>query len=226
MSVPAAISLPALRLLSCAAFGLVMAGCVTAHDPALGAYPGNSASSDSSYYEKTPAGFGSLRQEEIALQISGSGIMVRMIPLDESVIRVLTPDSYKSMRDLTRNHSRAIEQTLRRYGTRHGSIWLVSFYGVEAESRFAPLDITITSGGREFRPFDFIPLTSGFSEQRVRQRETYSALYIFDGDIQLNQPITVAYQTSTNDSWEETLQQIERERAMILARASKSNQGL
>jgi len=93
---------------------------------------------------------------------------------------------------------------------------------VEPDAQFTPMDLMITSGGRDFRAYDLIPLTTGFGEQRLRQRETQSAVYVFDGDIQLNQPVIVTYQSDRDESWETTLQQIERERALVRARASKS----
>jgi hypothetical protein len=147
--------------------------------------------------------------------------MIRALPLSESIIRLLTPDSYKAMHDLKQSSMKAITAVARRYGARKISIWYVSFYGVEPDARFIPMDLTIASGGRDFRPYDLVPLTSGFGEQKLRQRETQSALYIFDGDIQLEQPVTASYQGNTDDSWEQTLQDLERERALVRARASK-----
>ena len=48
-----------------------------------------------------PAGFGTLRQDDIALKVSpASGLQVRAIPLDERIIRLLSPDSYRSLREL------------------------------------------------------------------------------------------------------------------------------
>ena len=40
-----------------------------------------------------PAGFGTLRQDDIALKLQVEQVQVRAIPLDEAVIRVLAPDS-------------------------------------------------------------------------------------------------------------------------------------
>jgi hypothetical protein len=147
--------------------------------------------------------------------------MIRALPLSESIIRLLTPDSYKAMHDLKQSSMKAITAVARRYSARKISIWYVSFYGVEPDARFAPMDLTVASSGRDFRPYDVVPLTSGFGEQKLRQRETQSALYIFDGDIQLEQPVTVSYQGNSDDSWEQTLQVLEREQALVRARASK-----
>lgn len=182
---------------------------------------GAAAAADSANNGLIPAGFGSMRQDDIALHVDGPGIRIRVLPLEESIIRVLTPDSYKSTRDLKSSKQKGIDAIARRYGARGTSVWLVSFYGVEQDTRFSPMDLMLTSAGRDFRPYDVIPLTTGFGEQRLRQRETQNALYIFDGDVPINQPLTVTYQQAKDESWEKVLQQIERERALILARASK-----
>ncbi|HEY5087622.1 MAG TPA: hypothetical protein VII66_09725, partial [Gemmatimonadaceae bacterium] len=84
-------------------------------------------------------------------------------------------------------------------------------------------DLIITSGGRDFRPYDILSLTIGFGENRLKQRETQSALYVYDGDVQVNQPLSIAYQGGVDASWDQTLQIIERERAMVRARSGKPN---
>lgn len=168
-----------------------------------------------------PPGYGSLRQDDLSLHISGSSVLLRALPLDEALIRLLTPDSYRALHDLKESNRAAIEAIARRYGGRAVSVWLVSFYGVEPDARFAPGDVIATSSGRDFRPYEIIPLTVGFGEQRLRQRETQSALYLYDGDVQVDHPIAVTYQGVTDDTWDQTLQRVERERAMVRARVGK-----
>lgn len=218
-----------LRVISPAVIsGMMLGGCVSNYSPGtdLQAVVATKDSSLSPNYTDKgliPAGYGSMKQEDIALHVSNAGVMVRFVPLDESVIRVLLPDSYKSLHDLKDSYAKRISQAGRRYGSLHPSVWYISFFGIDADSRFAPQDVTVSSAGRDFRAFDFIPLTTGFGDQRVRQRETHSAIYIFDGAVLTSQPLTVSYQGVKTDSWDAILQQIERERAMILARASKAN---
>jgi hypothetical protein len=170
-----------------------------------------------------PPGYGSLRQDDLSLHIDAGTVLVRALPLDESLIRLLTPDSYRALHDLKEGSRGPIEAIARRYGGRPVSVWLVSFYGVEPNARFTPGDLIITSGGRDFRPYDILTLTVGFGENRLRQRETQSALYVYDGDVQINQPVSIAYQAAVDASWDQTLQVIERERAMVRARSGKSN---
>lgn len=168
-----------------------------------------------------PAGFGSLRQDEIAIRLEPQGLIVRAIPLDESVIRLLTPDSYRALRDLEESNRRTIDAIARRSGGRSPDLWYVSFYGLEENARFSPMELVITSGGQDFRPIDVIPLSTGFGEQRLRQRETQSAVYVYPGDIDVDHPLTVSFQGQQSVIWEQVLQRIERERALVKARATR-----
>jgi hypothetical protein len=169
-----------------------------------------------------PAGFGSLRQDDIAIRLELQGIILRAIPLDESIIRLLSPDSYRALRDLEESNRRAIERITRRSGGRSPDLWYVSFYGLEENARFSPMELVITSGGQDFRPIDVIPLSTGFGEQRLHQRETQSAVYIYSGDIDVDHPLVVTFQGQRSAIWEQLLQRIERERALVRARASRS----
>jgi hypothetical protein len=147
-------------------------------------------------------------------------LIVRAIPLDENVIRLLTTDSYRALRDLEESNRTAIDRITRRSGGRRPAVWYVSFYGLQPEVRFSPMDLVITSAGQDFRPIDVLPLTTGFGEQRLSQRETQSAVYLYPGDIDVDHPLVVTFQGERDATWEQTLQRIERERALVRARAT------
>jgi len=85
------------------------------------------------------------------------------------------------------------------------------------------MELVITSAGQDFRPIDVIPLTTGFGEQRLRQRETQSAVYLYPAEVDVDHPLTVSFQGERNSSWEQLLQRIERERALVRARATGSS---
>ncbi len=168
-----------------------------------------------------PVGFGTLRQDDIAIRIELQGLIVRAIPLDENLIRLLTPDSYRALRDLQESNKQAIAAVTRRTGGRAPDLWYVSFYGVQPDVHFSPMELVITSGGRDFRALEILPLSAGFGEQRLTQRETQSAIYLFDDAIDLDQPLTVTFQNVRNDDWEQILTRVERERALVRARATR-----
>jgi hypothetical protein len=168
-----------------------------------------------------PPGFGTLRQDDISLRLTISNLQVRATPLDESIIRLLSPDSYRALSELKRSKSEAIAAVARRNAVRELSLWYVSFFAVEqGETRFSPREFIITNVGRDFRPLDILPITPGFGEQRLRQNGRQDGLYVFDGQLDVQQPLTVSYETARNDSWGQMLPQIERERALVKSRAA------
>jgi hypothetical protein len=114
-------------------------------------------------------------------------------------------------------------------GIRDPRVWYVSFYGLAPNAHFVPTDLTVTSGGREYRPFDVLPITNGFGSQRLQPRETQSGLLLFEEGIDVNQPLAVTMGSIRNNDWSNDpttaaiLNLIEAERASIRARAGRTN---
>lgn len=197
-----------------------MMACVTTPQGATGA----AIVEDTTDVALVPPGYGSLRQDELAIRLQPPGLVVRAIPLEEGLIRLLTPDSYRTLHDLRTSASNSLGSISRRLGGRPVSPWLVSFFGVEPEVRFSPTDLIVTSTGRDFRALDIIPLSAGFGEQRLRQRETQTAIFVFEAEIDVNQPLVMSFMSERNEFWEHLLPRIERERALVRARASRPAQ--
>ena len=168
-----------------------------------------------------PAGYGSLKQDDISIRLQLGGLLVRATPLDESVIRLLASDSYRSLHDRRESERARIASLATRYGVRGFSVWSISYYGMETDVRFSPSEVIISSVGRDFRPIEFIPLTTGFGQQRLGQHDTQTALYLFDEAVDVNQPLTMTVETTRSAGWQETLQLIERERALVRSRAGR-----
>jgi hypothetical protein len=167
-----------------------------------------------------PAGYGSLKQEDVAIRIARRGLQVQAIPLDETIIRVLSPDSYRALREQLTNRKPALDSLARRSGLAGFSVWLVRFHGLEqGETPFSPMEFIVTSVGRDFRPIEIFPVTPGFGQQRLRQREVQTALYAFDPQLNVNQPMTVQYESTRNTDWSVILSRIERERVLVRSRA-------
>jgi hypothetical protein len=202
---------------------IALAAACAAGGTATAAQEGSLApiSDDTIGRANVPVGFGTLRQDDIAIRMELQGLILRAIPLDENLIRLLTADSYHALRDLQESNKKAIAAVTRRTGGRSPDLWYVSFYGVEPDVHFSPMELVITSSGRDFRPLEVLPLSSGFGEQRLTQRETQSAIYLFDDAIDLDQPLSVTFQNVRNGDWEQILTRVERERALVRARASR-----
>ena len=168
-----------------------------------------------------PPGYGTLRQDDIAVRVQLQGVQVKAIPLDESIIRVLSPDSYRALRDLVESKRDQLATIASRRGLRQPKLWYVSYFGLEPEARFSPMEFVITSAGREFRPVEIVPLSTGWGQQRLRQREVQSAIYLFEDGVELEQPLIVTVESARDASWAQTLRRIERERALVRSRAGR-----
>ncbi len=167
-----------------------------------------------------PTGLGTLRQDDIAVKVRFNALQVRVLPLDESVIRTLSPDSYRALYELRASKRAAVDAVQRRTGLPGTSLWYVQFFNQEqGEARFSPMELVINSAGRDFRALEVLALTPGFGEQRLRQREVQAALYIFDPAVDINQPLTITFETQSSAAWEALLKKVDRERTLIRSRA-------
>lgn len=168
-----------------------------------------------------PAGYGTLRQDDIAIRLALPDVQLKLIPLDESVLRVLSADSYRALRGLSESRNEALARLTTMHNLRERRLWYATFFGLGPDARFTPTDITVTAAGREFRPVEILPLTAGFGAQRLQPRETQAALYLFEDGLDVAQPVTVAAGLQRSDGWRDILRTIDRERALIRSRAAR-----
>lgn len=169
-----------------------------------------------------PAGFGTLRQDQVAIRVQTLGLTVSAIPLEESIIRALAPDSYRSLHALRESKAVPLAALATRNGLPAVQAWYVTFFNIQqGEARFDAFDFVVRSAGQDFRPLDALPLTPGFGAGRVAQRGQQSAIYAFDPQIDLNQPLSVASLGQQTTVWGDAiLPLIERERSAVWSRAA------
>lgn len=203
--------------------GALVASRPLAAQPPQRADLGRRQTGDTTDVSMVPAGFGSLRQDDLSIKVApASGLQVRAMPLDERLIRLLSPDSYRAMRELVASKQSAVRAAQERLRLPSYSLWYVSFFALEqGETRFSPQELILTNTGRDFRPLEVIPLSAGFGQYRLRQREVQSALFLFDGAIDLNQPMAALMEgTPSATDWNRVLQLVERERTLVRSRAA------
>lgn len=171
-----------------------------------------------------PAGYGTLRQEDVAIDLRSGPVQIRVIPLDQHVIRLLAPDTYASLQRLLEERRTGADSLALRYGVHSPTLFLVSFFGLQDQARFEPELLTVTSQNRLFRPVEILPLSPLWYGRQLTQRQTATAIYLFEDGIRVLDPFEVAYDGVTNRQWERILRTLERERASVLARARRSRQ--
>lgn len=196
------------------ALGIAMALGV----PAAGAQP--RASGDT-----LPAGYGSLRRDDVSITVQVQGLTARAIPLDENVIRALAPDAYASLHALRLSRAPAMERVRARMGLASVQAWHVEFFNSQpGEARFDPKGMQLRSAGRDFRPLDVVPLQRGFEDGRLAQSRRVDAIFLFDPAVSLTQPLTVTLAGEQSAAWSDgansVLSRLERERAAVWSRAA------
>jgi len=169
-----------------------------------------------------PAGYGTLSQDNITIGIQSSTLLIKLVPLDEWVIRLTAPDTYRRLNGFKVSRGEEILQRAARAGERGWPrVFLVSFFTRNYEENYEPNDVQIRNQSFIYRPLAIIPITQGWGAQRLDQRETQSALYAFDGVVSLDTVLEVEYAGIRGLGWDRILVRVEAERSRVRARASR-----
>jgi len=166
-----------------------------------------------------PTGYGSLRRDDIVIRFTTGTVEVQVLPLDEQVIRLLAPDTYRSLHALVRSRSNDIAEAASRGAIDKATLVMVTFLGVVQQARFNPEDLNIGSRGRLFRPVAIVPLSPTWSSFQLDARQQAAAIYLFDPGISLREQIAVSYQGMSSDAWNHSIRLLDQERARVMARA-------
>lgn len=196
----------------------------------VGAGPAIAQNADQGWHESLeipgarplpPAGFGTLTQDDITIpiEVREGNLFIKATPLTEWVIRMTAPDTYRRLNGYKVARGEQIRDRARRNGQRGWPLVLfVSFYTRAVESTYEPYDLQIQSQNLVFRPFDIIAVTPDFNRERLRQQESQVALYLFDGEIDLDLPMTLVYDRRESRRWDGIRSILDREVAKVMSR--------
>lgn len=175
-------------------------GCMSAAGaPGASAAPGDSV--------RTAPGVGSLRQEEITVELVARGLVVRLTPLDSAILRLTAPDTRRRLASLETPEE--------------GTAFLVTVFTEEpGGAEFEPRGVALENRGRVYRPTTVRGLTPGWGV-RLEQRRAEQALYVFPEEVDLELPLTVEVAGFRSDAWAEILTRIDVERARVRARGGQ-----
>jgi hypothetical protein len=166
-----------------------------------------------------PAGYGTLRRDEVFVRFTTGTVEVQVLPLEEQVTRLLAPDTYRSLTQLIQSRADDIAAAAARAATTKPILVMVTFLGVVPGARFNPEDLNITSRGRLFRPVGIVPLSPTWSSYQLQARQQAVAIYLFEPGISLREALTVSYQGLSSESWIRSLRLLDQERQRVRARA-------
>src|SRR5690606_17424360 len=115
---------------------LALTACGASRAPAQVSPPVASAADSSSDPALPPAGFGQFNQDVITLRLRSGSLEIRVVPLDERVLRLLSNDGYNSLRALVAGQQARIDSIARRAGVQEPGIALVTFFASTPNTRF------------------------------------------------------------------------------------------
>lgn len=201
-------------LTAAAVAAATLLGCAPANtvpaEPTGGAAPTPEQTREQA--DPIPAGFGTLHQDQFTLQLREGDLLVKVTPLEESIIRLAAPDTYERLRATAGSR---LEQARQAAYSDDPEMLLVSFFSYSPDVEYRPDDIVLVNAGRHMRPVSVLPVTTGWGRGRLQQREIQNAIYVFDQDIDYGQPTTVRYGARETQNWSSIIPLLERERARI-----------
>lgn len=166
-----------------------------------------------------PAGFGSLKRDEVVVRFATAQLEIQVLPLDEQVTRLLAPDTYLSLAGLVRSRDPDIQSAAARAGVDRPTLVMITFLGLVPQARFNPEDVSITSRGRLFRPMGIVPISPTWSSYQLEAREQAAAIYLFEPGISFTETMAVSYQGLASEAWNRTVRVLDQERTRVRARA-------
>jgi hypothetical protein len=175
--------------------------------------------------DELPVGFGTLNQNDIAIRMRNDDLELRVIPLDERVLRLLGPDAYASLHGMVESRRASIDSVGRQYGAAVPGLMLVSFYGLRQNAQFDPNLVTVAARNHVFRPIGLVPLGASFNNNQLDLRGQATAIYVFEIRFPVTEPIAVSYGALTSNDWANRLPTLERERQRVTARAQAGRPG-
>ena len=164
-----------------------------------------------------PLDRGRLRQDDIALAWTRGTLAIRLVPLDERVVRLLAPDAAQSLHALVQSEAPRIDSIAGPRGLRNPGRALVTFHALAPGTRFDPQLLTISVRGQLWRSIGVVPLSAAFGNDQLDVRSAAIGLVLFDHELPVRESFVASYAEANSADWGQRLARLEAERSRILA---------
>jgi hypothetical protein len=165
-----------------------------------------------------PAGYGTIRSDQLSIRITLADIELRFLPLDERVLRLVSKDGYDAIKGLLASRQGAIDSAATGAALAAPGLALVTFFGLRADARFDPENVSLLYHGQLWRPIAIVPVTANFTGRQLPVRQQALAIYLFDSPLPVYELFDVVYGTAQSSAWQEALRRIDRERGLVMMR--------
>ncbi|MGH7657265.1 MAG: hypothetical protein ACREL6_03455, partial [Gemmatimonadales bacterium] len=144
---------------------------------------------------------------------------VRILPLEESLLTLLAPDSYSSLHQLRASRQGQIDSAASRYGVADPGVVMVTFFGRAPGVQYDPQNLVLFIRSQLYRPFAILPFTSNFDSRRLEVRQSAIGLFLFEEPIPVFEGFQVSYGNESSDAWLNKISLLQRERTRVQGRA-------
>ena len=164
-----------------------------------------------------PAGYGTLKQDQLSVRLQAGDIEVRLLPLDEQLLRLVAKDGYESLHGFVASRQGQIDSAAREAGLSSPGLALVTFFALRDDAQFDPQNVNLLYRNQLYRPAAMLPITANFTSRQLPVRRQASAIYLFDLPLPIFEQFDVVY-ASQSAGWKDILPLIQRERGRVVAR--------
>ena len=165
-----------------------------------------------------PAGYGTIRSDQLSIRLALDDIELRFLPLDERVLRLISKDGYDAITGLIASRRAAIDSAAAGAALATPGLALVTFFALRADARFDPENVSLLYRNQFWRPVAIVPVTANFTGRQLPVRQQASAIFLFDSPLPVYEQFDVAYGTVQSGAWQEALRRIDRERGLVMMR--------
>ncbi len=169
-----------------------------------------------------PIGQGQLSQDNITVRLRAGTLDIRVVPLDQRVLRLLSNDGYAALNGLVASQRRRIDSIAASRGVRRPGLALVSFHSLAPATRFDPQVLSLALRNRLYRPIGVLSMTPSFSSQQLDAGGAATGIFIYEEELPVTEPFTLSYLDAATDDWERRLPRLETERGRILGTGRRS----
>jgi len=156
---------------------------------------------------------GVLETDDISVILQGSGLWIRLTPMEEEILRYCTQDTRTTYSKMLENQGGALKKE------EAGEFikFLVLFQGrSESETYFEPTDLNLNHQGKLYKPVKIIPISSTFDKRILKlYGNPEMAIYAFNKEIDLARPIEFKYKDLSSHKWTEVIKTVEDSKLMV-----------
>lgn len=147
----------------------------------------------------------------MSLSLRDEDLVIRVVPLEESVIRLTAPDTYRRLRGVRATYGADLAPD-----GAGASLFLVSIFSRSPGVEYEPQELNLLDRARRFRPLAIRPVTPGWGGRRLPQEEVRTAVYAFAREIDLESAeLVFTYRGVESSGWGEVLRRLEIERTRV-----------